>query len=169
MAVYRHAESLQLFAEGARGGLGFVARQNDAADVKPEMTENVDETQHILVICYAEVAAFFVFFDVARVYDDNDLSLILQLKQHAQLAVRLKAGEHPRCVIVVIQFAAEFKVELVAEFGDALAYMLRLELEIFIVVKTCPVHYGRFSFLTCLPCRKTKIYIHYTTSYSFFQ
>ena len=44
------------------------------------MTENVDKSQNILVICNAEVAAFFVFFDISRVYNDNYFRLILQFK-----------------------------------------------------------------------------------------
>ena len=43
-------------------------------------------------------------------------------------------------MVIVEELAAEFEVQLAAEFADAVAYVLRLELEVLVVVKAYPVH-----------------------------
>ena len=61
--------------------------------------------------------------------------MVFQLQKHPQLAVGLKAGKYPGCVIVVIELAAKLQIELAAELIDALADALRLEPDILVVVK----------------------------------
>ena len=57
--------------------------------------------------------------------DDDDLGLLLELQQHLQLGVRLKARQHAGGVVVVEQLAAKLEVELVVELCDALPDVLR--------------------------------------------
>ena len=67
--------------------------------------------------------------------DDDDLGLLLELQQHLQLGVRLKARQHAGGVVVVEQLAAKLEVELVVELCDALPDVLGLHLKVFRVVK----------------------------------
>ncbi len=55
-------------------------------------------------------------------------ALSRSLGQHADLAVRLEAGQHPAGVEVVKELAAELQVQLAAELVDALLDVLGLEL-----------------------------------------
>ena len=98
--------------------------QHNAADIKSRETERVDKTQHVRFIGYAEVAAYFVVFDVAGADDHDDFRLLFQLEQHFQLAVRQKARQNTACVVIVEQLAAEFEIQLAAEFFDPLLYAL---------------------------------------------
>ena len=139
--VDRYAKGRKAALEGIRGALAAVLREHDAPHVKADGAERVDEAQHVLVVGDAEVAAHLVLFDVRRVDDDHDLCLFLELEQHLHLAVRRKTGQHARGVVIVEQLAAELKVQLAAELGDALPDVLRLHGEILAVVKT-DVHGG---------------------------
>ena len=69
--------------------------------------------------------------------------MVFQLQKHPQLAVGLKAGKYPGCVIVVIELAAKLQVQLAAKLSNALPDMLRLHLQIFIVVKRLVNHDSR--------------------------
>ena len=41
---------------------------------------------------------------------------------------------------VVKELAAELQIQLAAEFGDTVAYVLRLQLYVFVVIEAYPVH-----------------------------
>ena len=43
-------------------------------------------------------------------------------------------------MIVVKKLSSELQIELSAKFGDTVAYILGLEFNVFLVVKTDPVH-----------------------------
>ena len=77
MAKIKSIEEMELIEHAEH--IGDMALADTLPLIKPEMTENVDETQHILVICYAEVAAYFVVFDVAGADDHDDFRLLFQL------------------------------------------------------------------------------------------
>ena len=82
-----------------------------------------------------------------KLFDDYHASRVLpgfqpdsKLQQHLQLGVRLKARQHAGGVVVVEQLAAEFQIQLAAEFRDTLLDLLRLQTEVFVIVKTYLVH-----------------------------
>ena len=112
-------------------------REHDRAHKQLHAPERVDKPQHVEVVGNAEVAAHLVFLDVARGNHDDYLGLVGQLPEHAQLAVGLEARKHTAGVVVVEKLAAQFQIELVAELGDALAYVFRLDAEVFVVVESC--------------------------------
>ena len=62
-----------------------------------------------------------------------------QLRQEMKTQ-RVEARQDAGGVEVVEELAAEFEVELAAEARDALAYPLRLEPDVFVVIKTCLAH-----------------------------
>mgnify|MGYP000683052023 FL=1 len=71
---------------------------------------------------------------------DDHLHRVPQLLEHTDLAVRLEPGQHPGCVVVVKELAAELQIELVAELADPLPDVGRLELQILLIVKAELVH-----------------------------
>ena len=135
-AVDLEAEGRHALFENLGGGLVRVLRQRDAADVQAEAAENVDQADHVGVVGDAEVAAALVLFDVVRVDRDHDLGLVLELEQHLDLVVRLKARQHAGSVVIVEELAAEFEIQLAAELVDALADALRLQPDVLLTVKT---------------------------------
>ena len=109
--------------------------RNHAAHRQAPAAEDVDEPQHVAVIGDAQVAPDLVLLDVSGVDGDDDLRLVLQLLQHADLAVWLESGQHPGGVVVVKQLAAELQIQLSAELRDAVPDVLRLHLQVLLVVK----------------------------------
>ena len=136
MAIDFKPKRLQTLLESACCALPRVARQHDAAYVQAKATEGVDQAQNVLVVCNAKVATYLVFFNIRRVDGDDDLRLCRKLQQHTDLTVGRKSGQSARGVIVIKQLAAEFKIELAAEFLDALVNVSGLGADILLVVKT---------------------------------
>ena len=52
----------------------------------------------------------------------------------------METGQYAGCVIIIKQLAAEFQIQLAAEFRDTLLDLLRLHAEVFVIVKTYLVH-----------------------------
>ena len=134
------AQRLEPLHELVGDGLAAVVRHDDAADIQPDAAEGVDQPQRVVLVGDAEVAAALAALDVVGGDGDDDLGHVLHLEEHAHLAVRLEAGEHARGVIVVEELAAELQIQLAAEMGDAVADVLRLELDVFVVVKSRSCH-----------------------------
>ena len=128
VAVHLHPQGLQPLLEGVGGGLPGVLGDHHAAHIQVHGPERVNEPEHIAVVGDAQVPPHLILFDVPGVNGDDDLRGVLHLGQHADLAVRLKPGQHPAGVEVVKQLAAELQVQLAAELGDALLDVLGLEL-----------------------------------------
>ena len=127
-----------LFKHDGRGLLRVLG-QDDRADIQAETAEHVDQAHDVRVIGDAQIAAAFVLFDVVGADSDDDLRLLLELKEHLDLVVRLKARQHARSVVVVKELAAEFQIELAAELFDPLTDVLRLQPDVLLAVKTdCP-------------------------------
>ena len=84
----------------------------------------------------AEVAAGTVLLDITGVDGDDDLDVVGEALQHAELAVGLEAGKHAARMVVVEQLAAELEVELAAELGDALLDVLGLQADVLIVIES---------------------------------
>ena len=140
VAVVAHAQRVEALNEGVRRALSGVLRDAHAADIQPQRTERVDQAQAVVIVGDAEVAAHLVLLNVVRADHDDDLRIVAQLLEHADLAVGLEAGQHARSVKIVKQLAAEFKIQLAAELADALADVRGLHGEVFIVVKTNRSH-----------------------------
>ena len=140
MQVDVNAVILQAVAEEHRGVLPLKLRDDDRADVEAAVAEFIDEPEHIDVISDAEVAADLVFDDVFGADGNDDLGLVVQLHEHAELGVRLKARQHARGVVVVKELAAEFQIQLAAELADPLADVFGLRLQIHVVAETDCCH-----------------------------
>ena len=110
MPVNFHAEGFQFFLKRDSAGLVGEAGQADAAHIQAIAAEGVDQPEHVQVIGDPQVGADFIFLDIRGVDGDYDLSLILQLRQHVDLAVRFKTRKHAGCVIIVKKFSAELQV-----------------------------------------------------------
>ena len=136
------AQPLQPLLEGVGGGLAGVAGDHHAAHIQPPGAENVNKPQHVAVIGDAKVATDLVLFNIAGVNGDDDLRLVLQLLQHPDLTVRLKAGEDPGGMVVVKELAPEFQIQLAAELGDPVLDVLGLQTQILLVVKAAFGHAG---------------------------
>ena len=52
----------------------------------------------------------------------------------------METGQNAGSVIIIEQLAAEFQIQLAAEFRDTLLNLLRLQTEVFVIVKTYLVH-----------------------------
>ena len=116
VAVDAHSEGFEALLEQLRRRLTAVVGDDHAADIQTDAAERVDKTQSVLVIGDAEVAATLVAFNVVCRDGDDYLRLVLHLKQHFHLTVGLKAGQNAGGMVVVKQLAAEFKIQLTAEF-----------------------------------------------------
>ena len=66
--------------------------------------------QRVFVVGDAEVGANLVLLDVFGADDDDYLYRVGELGQHAQFGIRLEAGQDAGSVMVVEEFAAEFKI-----------------------------------------------------------
>lgn len=139
------AELLEAVAVGVGGGLIGVLGEHYGADEEAAGTEHVDESQYVFVIRDAEIAAGLAFFDMVGVDGDDDFHIVHQTFQHAELGVRLKAGQHARGVVVVEELASEFQIEFAAELRDALSDVGGLQLDVFFVVESL-AHRGRHPF-----------------------
>ena len=139
--------------EDVRGTISFVASDKIDVDVVDKGATRItlawgadrqvtslvltgDDDERNVTLTDAEVAAHLVLFNVVRVDRDDDLCVVAQLLKHADLAVRLEAGQHARSVKVIEELAAELQVQLAAELADALADVRGLHGKVFVVIKT---------------------------------
>ena len=136
VAVGPHTQSAQPLEESVCRRLAFVLRDHHAAHIQVHTPEDIDEPQHILLIGDTQIPTDLVLLDIAGADGHYDLHVVLELLEHTDLAVRLKAGQHPGCVVVVKELAAEFQVQLAAELLDPFPDMGRLRLQIFLVIKS---------------------------------
>ena len=67
---------------------------------------------------------------------DDDLNIIGNALEHAELAVRFKTRQHAARMIVVKQLAAKLQIELATKLRDALLNVSSLQLDILRVVET---------------------------------
>ena len=150
--MHKHldAQREKPFLKGEGSHLTLELRNNHAAHKKPYSAKSVNKAQHIAVVCDAEVTAHLVALYVTRVDNDNNLHARGNVQEHSELTVRLKARQHPRCVKIVKELAAEFKVELAAEFVNSLFNLFGLFFDVQCVIKAC-FH------LRSPPCRFFKI------------
>ena len=141
------AQVLHPAPEGVGSRLAGVLGDDHAAHQQALAPESVDEAQHVHIVGDAQVAADLVLFDIVGADGDDHLHRVPQLLQHADLAVRLKARQHPGGVMVVKELAAKLQVELVVKLADPLTDVRRLELQIFLIVKADFIHFRSPSLL----------------------
>ena len=133
--VHLDVHVLQALAVSICACLAVVVGYDNTVDAKAAGDKLIPKAQYIYVVGDSKVAAYLVLFNIYRTDDDYNLCVVLHLHQHLKLAVRLKAGKNAAGMEVVEEFSAEFHVKFVAEFGDALLDVLRLNLEILAVVE----------------------------------
>ena len=97
--------------------------------------EFIPEAQHVHVISDAEVASDLIFLDVYGTDDNDDFGIVFHLKEHLELAVRLKSRQDAAGMVVVKQLPAELHVKFVTELRNPLLDVLGLDLQIFLVVE----------------------------------
>jgi hypothetical protein len=131
-----NTERVQAVAEHIGSRLAGVLGDNHSRDGKAVAAEQVNQAQHILVIGNAKVTTSLVFLDVVRVDRDDNLDIVGDALEHAELAVRLKTRQYTTRMIVIEQLAAKLQIELAAKLRDALFNMSGLQLDIFRVVET---------------------------------
>ena len=135
MIVDRDAAVLQAGAELLGPELAGEAGDHHAADEQAPGAEVVDQLEGVGVVGDAEVGAHLLALDVAGVDAEDDLGLVLEGLQEAELHVRIVAGQAAGGVEVVHQLAAELEVELAVRGGAALD-LLRLFLQVLLVVES---------------------------------
>ena len=136
MQINPDAEALELVRKRVDRRLMIVTRDDHAGNEQLLFAERIDQPQDFAVVCDIQIVAHFVVLDVAGMDRDDDLRAVLELFQHPDLAVRRKARQHARRMVVVKQLAAEFQIQLVPERADPLQNLLRLQRDVPVVVKT---------------------------------
>ena len=131
-----HAQALKALSVVVGRTLSVIVGDDNAAHHEPFVDEFRAQTQNVHVVCDAEVLSHLVLLNVQGGDDDYDFGLVLQLHEHAQLAVGLEAGKHTAGVVVVEELAAQLQIELVAELRNAFPDMFRLYVYILVVVKS---------------------------------
>ena len=136
MVIDPDPKALQLICEDLRRGLGFISCQHHAAHVKTDASECVDKAQNVKVIGDTKVTSDLILFDIGRVDDNDHLSVVLELKQHLKLTVRLETRQYPACMIIVKKLTSELEIKLVSELSDTLLDLLGLYLKILVVIES---------------------------------
>ncbi len=86
------AELLEAVAVGVGGGLPGVLGEHHGSDVEASRAEDVDESQHVLVVGDTEVAAGLALLDVVGIDGDDDLHIRDQLSSMRNLVSGSKPG-----------------------------------------------------------------------------
>ena len=73
---------------------GNIFCQHNTAYHKSLASKSVNKPENINIVCDAKVTPDFIFFNILGTDNYNNLSLVLKLKKHLQLAVRLKARKN---------------------------------------------------------------------------
>ena len=73
---------------------------------------------------------------MVRIDCDDDLDVVGNALEHAELAVRFKTRQHAARMIVIEQLAAKLQIQLAAKLRDALLNVSSLQLDILRVVET---------------------------------
>ena len=130
------AQLLQAGLKEFGGVLAGKLGDDYAAHVEPFLGKIVDEAQNVCVVGDSQIPADLIFLDIPSADDDDDLSLVGQLHEHLQLAVRGKSRQNPRGVKIVEELAAELQIQLVVKLIDALPDVGGLHGQVFVVVKS---------------------------------
>ena len=113
------SQLLQTFFEEIGTFLAGVLCDAYASHIQATACKRIHKAENVFVIGDPKIATYFILVNVIGADNNNDLRLIRNLHQHAELAVRFKTRKNTGCMVVVKQFAAEFKIKLVAELTDS--------------------------------------------------
>ena len=151
MPVYLDSQSLQFFLIGDRRRLLRKLGQHHTAHIQTVITECIDQTQHIHIIGNAQIPAHLVLFNIRSVDHDHDLRIVFHRIEHTDLGIRLKSRQYTGRMKIIKQLASEFQIQLASEIADPLLYLLRLQRQIFLIVKTGFLHFCLLSHaLSCI-------------------
>ena len=89
--------------------------------IETALCKSIDQTKYILIVSDSEVTAHFVLINIRGTDDNDNLSLVAELHEHAELAVRLKSWKNTGCMVIIKKLSAEFQIELVVKFADTVA------------------------------------------------
>ena len=92
MSVHLHAQRFQLFLVGDGTGLSRKLGEAHTAYIEAIAAECINQSEHVQIIGDAQIGAHLIFLDVCGVDNNYNFRLVLELYQHVNLAVRLKAG-----------------------------------------------------------------------------
>ena len=90
MQLGGNTERVQAVAEHIGGGLAGILGDDHSRNGKAVAAEQIDQAQNVLVIGNAKVTTSLVFLDVVRVDRDDNLDIVGDALEHAELAVWLK-------------------------------------------------------------------------------
>ena len=106
------------------GGSVAKASHNYRADVQTVSAEGIDKAEHIEVIGDAEISSDLILFDISGIYSDNYLCVILKLYEHFYLTVGRKSRQNSGRMKIVKKLSAKLNIQLFAEEGYPLLYLL---------------------------------------------
>ena len=118
----------KLFLECNCSNLSSIMSQYHTSHIKTAAFKFLHQSLHIFIICDSKISAYLILFNIGSIYDDYNLRSVRKLHQHAELTVRLKARQHPRCMKIIKQLTSEFKIQFVPKFTNSFLDMLRLHL-----------------------------------------
>ena len=121
MAEGADAQTVQPLFKSLHLRCGGVLGHAHAAHIQAYFLEGIDQAQHIQIVGDAVVAADLVADDVLGADNDDHLGLVLQLQQHLQLGIGLETRQYAGCMVIVIQFSAEFQLQFVVKLLDPLS------------------------------------------------
>ena len=102
-------QALQPFHKGDGQAIVVLHLGDDHVfDEEASITEDIDESEHVILIANAKVGAHFMAFQVLGIDADEDFQLVAYLFQHGDLIVRGETGKHPAGVEIVEKLAPHF-------------------------------------------------------------
>ena len=136
MPVHLDAQLFQTVLEQDRAFLAAELGNDDAAYIEAVLAVYAHQPEHIGVIGDSKIPTYLILLNIFRTYYNDNLGLVGKLLEHPKLAVRLESRKNPGSMVIIEEFAAEFKIKLVVKLIDTLPDMGRLHLKVFFVVKS---------------------------------
>jgi len=141
VSIHGDPAPLELVLELDGAGLFVEPRDHHAAQFDPPIAQVVDQLHRVRVVGDAEVRPHLLAFDGPGMDAQQDLGLVLQLRQQTHFDVGIEARQHAGCVVVKQQLAAELQVQFVVEAAYAFQDGRRLFFQVLAVVKADSVHH----------------------------
>ena len=93
MVIHLHlTETLQSLTESHRTVLTVEMGDHHTAHIQSSLREHITQAQNIFIIGNAKVATHLITLDILRTDDNDNLGIIAQLHEHAQLTVGMETG-----------------------------------------------------------------------------
>ena len=153
MAVGLYAAALQALLEGDGGRLSAVVGYHHGANHESPAVVFLAQTDHVFVVCDAEVGALLVLLYVGRVDNDDYFYAVADFLEHPQLAVGQKPWQYAAGVVVVEELSAKLQIQFSVKLRYSLLDVFRLDGLVLLVVKSCFHRY----FIDNLPAKLRKI------------